>query len=387
MNLIPLLIHLSFLLSYTLQTFQTKVYQLTYQNSRYYIGFNLGSKKTLIKLAIDTSINTSLINSINCNICQNSKGNKYDIQSSTDSKALSEEMTYQKMRHVYTGIKYQDSYEIKDTNNEHVLNSYLSFISTSNVSLTSEVIGAGIISLNYHSDFINSHDKKIFILYLGDNSGTISVGEIDPEVVNITKLVYYPMTIDDKEHLWYLTSDKLTITRPFEGLREYNEQHKLMIDSNTWEFHIPKDFFYANIDTILPMQCQISKNDIFYCSCLNEQQKDLFPTFNFTIGGNDISMGPHQYLSYSSSNNYCIAHFSINYYSEYWIIGINLLNEHNTIFDFENKQIAFYDKTYPNNKNQTGTFLTIFLSVGISSSLILFGGYYIYKRYHPILNE
>lgn len=357
-------------------------FHLNQINGRYSLQLQVGSQQVPLDLIIDTGLSTSLINSIDCILCQKSNTINYDPTKSKTNEKLEEAM-YKRRKYQYKGTEFRDTFLITD-NKKQQLSGTNTFLSIVNISLTNSISESGFISISYFSDFFKMmNQKKIISLKLTDSNGIIKIGDIDPDEINTTELIYYPITIDDNEHTWFLQSNELIIKSQYTQDHIFNDkEQKLMFDTTTYQFHIPRDFFYANLQMIIPVPCQIQLNGLFYCKCL-EMSPNIFPTYDFTVGNKKISITPEHYLSYDLSNHDCILHININYYTEYWIIGLSLLRNNHTLIDFDNSppRMAFVNQLVP-QKNQTTTFILVFATVSIISCLLFVGGYFLYKKYY-----
>lgn len=380
-----LISYLSQLLWHITQSISYSQFPLTLINTRYALQLQVGSNKTPLDLIIDTDLPTSLINSVNCQLCQNSNTKNYDPPK---SGMINEFASYKRRKYQYNGTEFKDSFFITDKKDGRLFSGTFPFLSIINISLTNSIGESGFVSLNPFSDFFNIiNEKKIIILELEDSKGLMKIGDVDPETVDLTKLTYYQITSDSKQKTSYLLSKELVIKGEYSLPYTFTEELKLMIDTTTWQFHIPRDFFYKHIEQIIPLQCQITLNGFFYCEC-KPTDLDSFPTYNFTIGDKIISITPEHYLSYDSSNHICTLSININYYNEFWTIGLSLLTKKVTLFDYDNSQhrMGFITKTIP-KKNDTTTFIIVFVSVALFSCLLFFGGYCLYKKYYLHAND
>lgn len=357
-------------------------FHLSQINLRYSLQLQVGSQKVPLDLIIDTGLSTSLINSIDCILCQMSNTKNYDPTKSKTNEKMEEAM-YKRRKYQYKGTEFRDTFFITD-NKKQQLSGTNTFLSIVNISLTNSISESGFISISYFSDFFKMmNQKKIISLKLTDSNGIIKIGDIDPDEINTTELIYYPITIDDNEHTWFLQSNELIIKSQSTQAQIFNDkEQKLMFDTTTYQFHIPRDFFYANLQMIIPVPCQIQLNGLFYCKCL-EMSPNIFPTYDFIVGNEKISITPEHYLSFDLSNHNCILHININYYTEYWIIGLSLLKNNHTLIDFDSSppRMAFVTQQVP-QKNQATTFIIVFATVSIISCLLFVGGYFLYNKYY-----
>lgn len=362
----------------------SKIYSLTKleiyyskENNKYSLLVNLGSQKISIALSLDTSIPLSLINSPKCIVCTNSRTYTYEPTQSKDSQFI-KESSYTKGKYEYKGIAYSDSISISTyESQEKVIKNQINLLSINEISLVTKIAENGYLSLSYYSDILNQMEKRIFVFECSDSSGTITLGGINTDVINTTQLVYFPIKTDEEIKKWYLESNFIEVFNSTTK-NKIEKPQRIVIDSTTWQVHVPKSFFYQNAKLILSSFCQVQPTGQFYCDCKEKESYDFFPTFQFDFGNGRLLVEPKDYLAFEPSSNYCILYMNINYATDDWILGINVLNNYYTVFDYENKQIAFYDRK--NGKTDSSRFLIILISVGLSSVLILFGGFWIYKK-------
>lgn len=349
------------------------------ENNKFYLTVYLGSKKIPMPLVIDTSIPMSLINSPNCQVCIKSKTYTYDPRESDDSKLIGDAI-YKKGIYEYMGYVYNDSISIPTYDSTiKEITGKINLLSIEEISLITQVTENGLLSLSYYSEILMQEaEKRIFVLDCSDSSGTITLGGINTEIINTTSLVYFPIKTDDNLKKWYLEPNKLILFNETLDI-SFKEPQKIVIDSTTWQLHIPKSFFLSNSKLLLSSKCQIQPSGLFYCVCSEKNSYAFFPTYKFQFEKGHLLVEPKDYIAYAPSSGYCILYININYANDDWILGINVLNNYYTVFDYEDKKIAFYDRK--NVKVDSSWFLIILISVGVSSVIILFGGFWIYKRF------
>lgn len=360
---------------------------LSYENSLFMLNFRIGNESTNIKLALDTSLSVSLIAS---NECENCKGQKY--QADANNRIGYNVSKLPKSYNVYQGYLYKDVFTYND-NNDLIKKSF-NFVSFRNVSLLKETRIPGFFSFSYANDKISEY-VKLFTLYLGNNP-FLELNEINPEIVkDQTKLVTYnveltnPIEEIDNENStskpWYIQTSGLSLIYG-DNEEEIDYKPKLIFDTTTWYLSIPKQFFFNNIERLFPFssRCQVLLEGYFICYCKEKFEND-FPTFIFNFGdtpNKTLKILPTDYVQYDSSEgNTCYVFYTINYDTEYWITGLNVLNNYYSIFDLEKKTLSFYPSSTTETKGKKNFILTFLLVAGFSLAL-LFGGYFIYKKYY-----
>lgn len=363
---------------------------LTYENSLYMLNFLIGKESTKLQLALDTSLPVSLIAS---NECENCIGQKYQVDAK--NKIGYDLSNLPKSYNVYQGYLYKDVFTYNDNQSDETKKSF-NFVSFKNVSLIKEIKIPGYFSFSYANNNILQY-VKLFTLYLGNDNPFLELNEINPEIVTEpSKLVTYkvelinPIAENDNNsnnsnpESWYIQTSGLSIIYGA-NKQEIKTKPKLIFDTTTWYLSIPKQFFFDNMELLFPAnpRCQVQLEGYFNCYC-NEKFEDDFPSFifNFEDSPNKtIKIIPTDYIQYDSSKgNTCYVFYTINYNSDYWITGLNVLNNYYSIFDLEKKTLSFYPflTVIPEKNN----FLLTFLLVAGFSLALLFGGYFLYKKYY-----
>lgn len=358
-------------LSLFISSFEVVQIPLVYENNMFFINLILGSTNQTLYLAVDTSIPYSLIASPNC---QNCIGTRYNADAS-NSKEIKEIKNYTKIYNFYNGTFFIDNYRFNIQSYTQTIKSF-EFISFTNVTLKKEFSFPGFFSFSYCNAKL-TNDIKVFALYLGDNP-FMDINQVNTEIVNNqSNLMEYPVLCEDNK--WYVQPDKLEyFNYSYQSTEE--EPLKLILDTTSWNFNIPSDFYYKHMTEFLPdTKCQVQIDGHFLCEC-NENTK--FPTFNFTFSnGKYIQITPKDYIQYDQTvtGKYCYVYLTINYDNKFWEAGISVLNNYYSIFNLENKTLGFYTMTssIPGSNHYVMTFIIVLCA----SLFFLFGGYALYNKY------
>ena len=333
-----------------------------------YINITIGNNSKY-KLVFDTSLHRSLLVSPKCKICTK-KGYNFN-----NSIKISENQTEFKYYYLFSGDEYQDKVKISNLEEFNV-----NFISFSNVSYSPQVEIFGFFGLSFTNYNFNTL-KKIYSLYYTDKNIFLYIGDIDPQITkNISFFKNYTVSFNENKTQWFLLSDNLKIN---DKNVKTKEKQKLILDSSTTNLYIPKKFFFDNIDIIFneDNNCQILASGIFSCVC-DENYKTKFGNFQFNISGEILFINATDYIIFERSikGNKCYVYILVNYDSDYWFTGNNVLNNYYSIFDIDNNVLCLYNMTIIYYESNT-TFIIIFFVVLFICILSFFGGYYSYKKY------
>ena len=329
-----------------------------------------------IPMIFNTGIEKSLIAAENCSIC---KGGKYLPSSS--SQLLKENITQNLSHFIYRGDEYlQDfylySYEIYKLK--------LDYINFYDIKYKEETNIEGIFSLNFVNFNIET-EKKIFAIEYTNEGAYLDVGEINKNIVDdYSKLINFTVCIKNNSNEnnsnieWFLQAKNLKINNEQMPI----ENPKIILDTFSYNFYIPKKFFFDNIDKIFPKKsrCQVQMSGTFICKC-DENYKNYFSNFVFEFeNGNKLFVNTTDYISYDSSitGTNCFVYIIVNYNNDYFIAGNNVLNNYYSIFNVDEKILSFYPL---NNSNEKLQILLMFIIISILSLVVFFGSYYLYRKY------
>jgi hypothetical protein len=336
-------------------------------------------KNEEIAMILNTGIEKSLIAAKNCSICKSGK-----FSPSEKSQFLNENVTQNLSYFIYRGNEYLQTFYFDSTEKIELTLDYINF---EDIKYKEETTINGILSLNFINYNIPT-ERKIFALDYKTDFVYLDIGEINTNIVtDFTKLVNYSVTINNNTNNtnnnnnsleWYLEAKNLIIN----NIKMPIEKPKLILDTFSYNFYIPKKFFFDNIDKILPKKsrCQVQMSGSFVCKC-DENYKSYFSNFVFEFeDGNKLFINTTDYISYDSSisGSNCFVYIIVNYNNDYFIAGNNVLNNYYSIFDVDNKTLSFYPL---NNNNEKLQLFLMFVVISILSVVIFLGSYYLYKKY------
>ena len=341
---------------------------LDYHTGTPFINVKIGNK-TVYNMIFDTTLNRSLLSSPDCEICTREG---YNVK---DSIKILDNQTELKYHYIFYGDEYKDIASISSNLNEFDFN----FISFTNVSYASQVGTYGFFSLSFTNYNLNT-SRRIFSLKYSSQFLYLYIGDINKEIITNESLVkHYNVSYNENKTQWYLNAKKVLINNKNSTM---NKSQKLILDSSTSSFLIPKNFFFDNIDLIFPEEgnCQILMSGEFLCEC-DENFKKTFGNFQFIINDEILFINVTDYISLDSSiiGMNCYVIININYENDYWYAGTNVLNNYYSVFDIDNNTLSFYIENSDNEVD--AQFIIIFIIVFLISICICFGGYMLNKKY------
>ena len=341
---------------------------LDYHTGTPFINVKIGNK-TVYNMIFDTTLNRSLLSSPDCEICTREG---YNVK---DSIKILDNQTELKYHYIFYGDEYKDIASISSNLNEFDFN----FISFTNVSYASQVGTYGFFSLSFTNYNLNT-SRRIFSLKYSSQFLYLYIGDINKEIITNESLVkHYNVSFNENKTQWYLNAKNVKINNKNATM---NESQKLILDSSTSLFLIPKKFFFDNIDLIFPEEgnCQVLNSGDFLCEC-DKNFKKTFGNFQFIINDEILFINVTDYISLDSSiiGMNCYVIININYENDYWYAGTNVLNNYYSVFDIDNNTLSFYIENSDNEVD--AQFIIIFIIAFLISICICFGVYMIYKKY------
>ncbi len=365
----------------------TDLIKLTlYSTSSYLIAnARIGSTNQQMGLILDTQRNYTSIMSDKCKTCQNII--PFDSSKSKSFNLLEENYTIEMYKQQMTGRLGSD---IISLDGDLLLNS-------SEIVLVDEINDGrnfdlqGFIGLG----FTSSKEKNIIyrlkesgkiksavyslLISIDSTSAELHLGGYDQNLLNSTNSsitwTNISYTQNDNFSNWYIQADSVYLNDTLSG-----KNPKIILNSASNVIRLPSDFFFDNLSKIFDRrsQCQIMKNSLFRCKC-NSDYQTVFPTFKFTIdklNNQNITISPRDYIALDNSGiqsidsaAYCVLFLSPNYENDYWMLGLNFMNDFYTVFDIENSKVGFFNVKY---LSPDGIEDVLFLSMIIVVSSILF---------------
>ncbi len=330
---------------------QYKIFKLSYSNPFYYISMKLDSITNITQFILSNNIPISFIPTSKCQICTKFK---LDL-TETNLVSIKKDIIIPYYHYNYIGNIYHNEIYIGNITSE------LDFIGFNDITYKSQFTDNGIFALSYLNYNFNT-TKKIFAFKFIDSDCEIHIGDYDLNFIsNISHLKIFNVTLDNNNStdkilkpIWYINFTSILINNNSIKYNSDNDNNqniniKLSLDIGTDKLHIPKKFFFDNLNLIFPKnsQCQLNPNGYFLCRC-NKNYKENFGHFIFkNYNNNEIfNISPTDYIVYESSisESTCRVNIKVNYENDIFIGGIGVLKNYYSIFDVDNKTFMIYKK-------------------------------------------
>ena len=309
---------------------------LLYMSNNFYIPIKINKNEELDHYILSNILPVNIFPSSKCDICENHINEKDNNSYSLIKSGVTTSYYY----YNFSG----DLYESNITLGKHEYS--MKLIAFDTVNYVKKYGGKGRFSLSFLNYNFNT-EKKIFGLSLTNSENYfLDLGGYDQSKIedksklktfNVTKTNY----TDELQNMWYINFSYLSIN----DHKLENKSYKLTFDISTHSFHIPKDFFFENINYIFheDSKCQVQSDGYFICACDIEYQKK-FANFKFFNDNNDsIYVNITDYLSFDdTSSDYCYVLLELNYENDLFIAGKYVLNNYYSIFDIDNNQLKMY---------------------------------------------
>lgn len=417
-SLILLIFFLSLFISSYSDDFQ-KI-PLTMKDYYYYIPLKLSPNASLTYYIFSNYLPINFFPSFKCEICQ-----QYHINESNPEyfTFVKENASVPYYYFYYFGDVYRSTIT---TVGDKTYQMEQDFIAFRNITYVKNYTGYGRFSLSY-LNYNFTTEKKIFAIKFDTVDAELHLGGYDTTIINNDtqkKLKTFKVIVDENnstddlyQSMWYMEFPKLYINNELvkketnlsladlennndlsssfytpllsSGPSSFsspmnNNKYKLTLDMSTDKLYIPKDFFFENVKSIFPPEskCQILDSGYFYCQC-SEDYKEQFGNFKFEADDGEIFfINTTDYIVYESSisGSYCYVHIIINYENDAFIGGIAVLNNYYNIFNIDENTFHTYQVT-DNDQLDTAKYIILFFVVAAVGELVLFGGYFCYKKY------
>ena len=353
--------------------------KLLYSKSYYYISLKMEHFTDKIDFIFSNNIPISIIPTLNCKICSKFKLN--ETNSNLVSKKQNINIPY--YHYNYTGNIYNNIIYIDNITSE------LDFIGFNNITYKSKFSDNGIFSLSYLNYNFNT-TTKIFALKFIDSNCELHLGGYNHNyILNYSELKSFKVILDENKStekilksIWYIKFVNLSIKNNDLNI---TSDIKLTFDMSTDKLHIPKKYFFDNMNLIFPEKsyCQLHPEGYFICQC-NENYKTLFGYFVFKDNNNEIfNITPKEYITYEKgiSSSTCIARIKINYENDLFIAGIGVLKNYYSIFNIENKTFMIYKEEEIEELSHFLEYFILFIFLFALFNLIIFIIYICWKRW------
>ena len=363
------IILLLFLLEY-IQSIYEKI-DLFLENALYYIPLKIIGVIEESYFLFANYAPLSFYPSINCEICTKFKLNETKL----NLVSIKENINVQYYHNSYMGDVYMHKIYIKNIPD---IISESEFIGFNNVTYKSSFEYNGIFSLSYLNYKFNTTNNIYALQFFKDNCQLHLGGYNSDLIKNYHNLKIFNVTIDN--NIWYLEFNSLKINNHTYMLHGSNIT-RLTFDMGTDKLHLPKKFFFDNMDKIFPEQshCQIHPKGYFICDC-SENYRTVFGNISF-YGPNEqvFTIYPNDYILYEKglTGSTCTAKIKINYENDLFIAGNVVIKNYYTIFNIDDKTFSVY-----RNEEKDDNIILFILTLIIIGALaiFIFGVYFCRKK-------
>ena len=354
---------------------------LKYDSNEYYIPIKIGNNKKTEYFIFSNLLPINIFPSSKCMFCNSYHINESDANSYSFIKK-NVIVPYYYLN--FTGDLYESNFTLGSQTNT------MNLVAFDNISYLDSYKGKGRFSLSFLNYCFNT-TKKIFSLTFNRDKGQLHLGGYSLDIIgNETKLNNFTITKtnynNSNEYLdtWYINS---TLSINGEKLKD---NYKFTFDISSNYFHIPKDFFFKNVDKFFSekTKCQVQPEGYFICECDQNFDK-YFGNFKFwNTNNNYIEVKYTDYISIDEqgNGNLCYVLIKINYENDLFIAGKYVMNNYYIIFDIDNNQIRTLLTNNGNNDYEQKN-VVIFLFVLCMGGIAFLCCYCIYKNFCPSNNE
>ena len=190
---------------------------------------------------------------------------------------------------------------------------------------------------------------------------------------NSNDIIYNP--------IWYIKFNNITINNsPYKF--NNNTVIKLTFDIGSDKLHLPKKFFFDNMNKLFPEKshCQIHPDGYFLCDC-GDNYRSAFGNISFYDQNGEIfTIYPVDYIVYETglTGSTCTAKIKINYENDLFIAGNVVLKNYYSIFNIDDNTFLMY-----RNEEKDDNILNFILALIIIGflAILIFGIYFCIKKW------
>ena len=317
----------------------------------------------------------------NCKICTKLKLNETKL----NLISIKENINIPYYHNNFTGNTYNHNLSIK---NLPSIISESEFIGFNKVTYKSSFSYNGIFSLSFLNYNFNT-SKKIFALqFIKDNCQVHLGGYNDNLIKQDNNLKKFFVNKDNNNSndviynpIWYIKFNNITINNsPYKF--NNNTGVKLTFDIGTDKLHLPKKFFFDNMNKLFPEKshCQIHPDGYFLCDC-GDNYRSAFGNISFYDQNGEIfTIYPVDYIVYETglTGSTCTAKIKINYENDLFIAGNVVLKNYYSIFNIDDDTFLMY-----RNEEKDDNILNFILALIIIGflAILIFGIYFCIKKW------
>ena len=317
----------------------------------------------------------------NCKICTKLKLNETKL----NLISIKENINIPYYHNNFTGNTYNHNLSIK---NLPSIISESEFIGFNKVTYKSSFSYNGIFSLSFLNYNFNT-SKKIFALqFIKDNCQLHLGGYNDNLIKQDNNLKKFFVNKDNNNSndiiynpIWYIKFNNITINNsPYKF--NNNTGIKLTFDIGSDKLHLPKKFFFDNMNKLFPEKshCQIHPDGYFLCDC-GDNYRSAFGNISFYDQNGEIfTIYPVDYIVYETglTGSTCTAKIKINYENDLFIAGNVVLKNYYSIFNIDDDTFLMY-----RNEEKDDNILNFILALIIIGflAILIFGIYFCIKKW------
>ena len=317
----------------------------------------------------------------NCKICTKLKLNETKL----NLISIKENINIPYYHNNFTGNTYNHNLSIK---NLPSIISESEFIGFNKVTYKSSFSYNGIFSLSFLNYNFNT-SKKIFALqFIKDNCQLHLGGYNDNLIKQNNNLKKFFVNKDNNNSndiiynpIWYIKFNNITINNsPYKF--KNNTGIKLTFDIGSDKLHLPKKFFFDNMNKLFPEKshCQIHPDGYFLCDCGDNYRSSFGNISFYDKNGEIFTIYPVDYIVYETglTGSTCTAKIKINYENDLFIAGNVVLKNYYSIFNIDDNTFLMY-----RNEEKDDNILNFILALIIIGflAILIFGIYFCIKKW------
>ena len=317
----------------------------------------------------------------NCKICTKLKLNETKL----NLISIKENINIPYYHNNFTGNTYNHNLSIK---NLPSIISESEFIGFNKVTYKSSFSYNGIFSLSFLNYNFNT-SKKIFALqFIKDNCQLHLGGYNDNLIKQNNNLKKFFVNKDNNNSndiiynpIWYIKFNTITINNsPYKF--NNNTGIKLTFDIGSDKLHLPKKFFFDNMNKLFPEKshCQIHPDGYFLCDCGDNYRSSFGNISFYDKNGEIFTIYPVDYIVYETglTGSTCTAKIKINYENDLFIAGNVVLKNYYSIFNIDDDTFLIY-----RNEEKDDNILNFILALIILGflAILIFGIYFCIKKW------
>ena len=354
---------------------------LNIEKALYYIPIKISEIIKESYFLLSNNAPLSFYPTTNCKICTKLKLNETKL----NLISIKENINIPYYHNIFTGNTYNHNLSIK---NIPSINSKSEFIGFNKVTYKSSFSYNGIFSLSFLNYNFNTSKKIFAIQFINDNC-QLHLGGYNNNLIkqnnNLKKFVVNKDNNNSNDiiynPIWFIKFNNITINNsPYEFNK--NSSIKLTFDIGTDKLHLPKKFFFENMNKLFPEKshCQIHPDDYFLCDC-GDNYRSAFGNISFyDQDGKIFTIYPVDYIVYETglTGSTCTAKIKINYENDIFIAGNVILKNYYSIFNVDDNTFLMY-----RNEEKDDNILNFILALTIIGflAILIFGIYFCIKKW------